>query len=218
MFRKRPTSYGGMLQRYFGAVVFTAVFFGIVSFAVSAFQDQEYETTGRLLILPGGNLELDAFSASRAGERLGGILIEVIHSNTFLDAVLFSEVTLRDGTRSSVFDDYGENLKDRLKKWRERVELEVSPASGILSIKVYHKQPEEAQKTMRAIMDTVEKSGDKFFAGQGVTIQLVDNASTSNKPVRPHVFLNTIGGVAVGFIVALGILYLFVPTGRRQHA
>src|SRR3989344_6480009 len=171
MFRKRPTTYLGLLQHHLGAVIFTAILFGIVAFAVSAFQPQEFESNARLLMVPSCNLELGAYSASRAGERLGSILTAVIHSNTFLDAVLLSQISQQGGEQVQVFNDYGTNQVRRQNKWQQRVELEISPATGILRIAVFHDQAAEAKKTMEAILDTIDKSGSRYFGGQGVSIR-----------------------------------------------
>lgn len=196
-----------LLKKHWRLSLSLTLTLAILAFFISLFQPQEYETLGRLLIVPKGTLELDAYGASRVGERLGGILKEVIYSNSFLDKVLASNFEVKN--------DYPQDLNQRLKKWQRRVKVEINSQSGTLELKIYHPQKTQSYQVALALLTILQQKGPGFFGGRGVEIKLLDEPMVSEKPVRPRILLNTLAGGIFGLLLSFGIFYLFTDELER---
>ena len=202
-------SFNRALKEHLGKLVMLAAIFGFIAFMVAVFQPREYRATGRLLIVPRGAVELDAYTAARAGERLGNILKEVVYSNSFLDRVLAS---------GQVRSDYAADQIKRLKLWKRRVGMAVSETSGVLTIDAYNVSRTQAETTANVIFGILKSQGPSFYGGKGVDIQLVESPVVSQEPVRPKLGAVTLGGAAAGFIVGAGLIFLMAPEMARRRA
>jgi len=200
-----------ILSRHYRMVISAVLAFSAFAFLVSALQTPQYRASSRLLIVPKGTIELDSYAASRAGERLGAIIQEVINSNSFLNAVLDSPFGVKN--------DYPEDLTKRMALWQKRVATQISQPSGVLDIYVYNRQPRQALNTALAINRIVQKTAPSYFGGKGVEIKVLDGPQISDKPVRPKVFLNTLLAAVLALFFSLGGIYIFtdkVEQARKE--
>lgn len=196
------TTFAAAIKEHFLKLIVLAAIFAFLAFMVAVFQPREYQAAGRLLIVPKGAVDLDAYAASRSGERLGSILKEVVLSNSFLDRVL---------AVGAVRNDYGFDQTRRLKLWKRRVSLTVAEASGVLNVSVYNPSRAQAVTTAQVVFQLIESLGPQFYGGKGVDIREVEAPVASPKPVRPKLLLVTVGGLIAGFIVGGGLLFLMTP-------
>jgi len=210
----RPTLvkvYFKALQEHFLKLLILAAVFAFVAFMVAVVQPREYRASGRLIIVSKGALELDAYTAARAGERLGSILKEVVYSSTFLTQVLKT---------GGINSDYPINNEERrLKLWKRRVSISVSETSGIVSIDVYHQNRSQATATAKAIFTVAKRDGPVFYGGRGAEIKDVELPIASQKAVRPKLLLATAGGFGAGVVVGAGLIFLMAPeiAARRRE-
>lgn len=196
------TAFTAAIKEHILKLIVLAAIFGFLAFMAAVFQPREYQAAGRLLIVPKGAVDLDAYAASRSGERLGSVLKEVVLSNSFLDRVL---------AVGAVRNDYGFDQTRRLKLWKRRVSLAVAEASGVLNVSVYNPSRSQAVTTAQVVFQLIESLGPQFYGGKGVDIREVEAPVVSAKPVRPKLLLITIGGLMAGFIVGGGLLFLMAP-------
>lgn len=190
------------LKEHVLKLVMLAAIFGFITFMVAVIQPREYRSAGRLLIVPKDTANFDAYTASQAGQRLGSILKEVVYSNSFLNEVLAS---------GNVVNDYGRSARQKMKLWKHRVQVSIEETSGILTLEVYDVSAAQAQLTAQTIFALLESNGARYYGGKGVDIRQVDTPTVSQHPVRPRLLLATAGGLAAGFVVGGGLIFILSP-------
>lgn len=197
-----------VLKEHLLKLVILAAFFAFIAFMIAVVQPREYRASGRLIIVSKGAVELDAYTAARAGERLGSILQEVIYSGKFLDAVLATGL---------VRNDYPKDEEKRMRLWKKRVVTRVSETSGILAIDVFHTNRAMAVATAQAIFETAQDQAPIFYGGYGVDIQEVELPGATQRPVRPKLLVATAGGFLAGTVVGVGLLFLMAPEMAQKR-
>lgn len=188
------------LLRHLKSLLWFTLLGALLAFSLSILQEKEYEASGRLIIVS-HNLNLDAYSAAKASQLLGGILIEKIYSNDFITDVLKAD--------STIIDNFGSTAAQRLKNWKKKVSAKIKSSSGVLELSVFHSEKNQAQKIANAIFELTILNAQKYIGGQGVDIQIIDSPSVSLRPVRPSISFNTFIGALIGFFGIFSIIYLF---------
>lgn len=172
----------------------------LLAFSLSLLQEKEYEASGRLIIVS-RNLSLDAYSASKASQLLGGILIEKIYSNDFISDILKAD--------NKILDNFGITAIERVKNWKKSVSAKIKSASGVLELSVFHPDQDQAHRIANAIFEQTILNAQKYIGGQGVEMQIIDSPAVSPKPVRPSISFNALVGALIGFFGTLLVVYIF---------
>jgi capsular polysaccharide biosynthesis protein len=166
----------------------------------------EYRSTVQLLIIQNQNQKLDAYTAVKSAQELGKNLSEVIYTTSFFDKVMSAGFSI-----DNVFPA-DENKKRQM--WRNMIETEVIPETGILKINVYHPQGKQAAQIAQAIAYILITQGQEYHGGgSDIQIKMVDSPLTSKYPVRPNILLNSFAGLIFGFVLA--IMYIILKESRK---
>ncbi len=112
-----------------------------LTFAISAIIPPTYSSEVRLLILQ-KNLNVDSYRAAKSSEFAGEVIKEVTQSANFMQGVLES--------KHGIEDNFGNDPKERLKKWNKTIITNKATGAGIVSIKVLHKDFIENKAIMNA--------------------------------------------------------------------
>ncbi|MFH1175274.1 MAG: hypothetical protein V1698_00955 [bacterium] len=174
-----------------------AAFFGATLFFVRKYQSK----TELLVIQKQNNWRIDdAYSAAKSAESISSILAHIIETTSFLDRVMNSGYSLDKSILKSA------DLEERKKDWDEMVEVKTVKNSGVIRLKVFHKEKEQAENFASAIAYVLSQKSDQYHGGgDRVEIKLVDGPITSFRTVAPIAIVNLILGILLG----LGIGYLF---------
>ncbi len=180
--------------------------FGVV---FSFLRPLEYSSTVRLLIIQQLGV-VDAYTASRSAERVAEDITNIIYTTTFFDKVMASS--------SNIDQDYfpSDEQKQR-KKWGKAVQATVARGTGLLAIKVYHEDIEQAELIARALASVVVTEGWQYTSGGSISIQLVDAPLNSRYPVRPNIPLNAFAGFILGMFAGMGFVLLKANKIRHRH-
>jgi capsular polysaccharide biosynthesis protein len=181
----------------------------VLALIVSFIQPLRYASTARLLVLQTGS-DVDAYTASRAEERIADNLSTIIFTSTFFDRVVKSGFDI-DQTA------FPQDPSKRRRVWNRTIDATVSRGSGLLSITAYNGDVARAEQIVRAIAFVLTDRVDEYTSGANVRVRLVDEPLNSRFPVKPNVLANALSGLFLGGFI--GALYVMVQTERirRRH-
>jgi capsular polysaccharide biosynthesis protein len=114
-------------------------------------------------------------------------------------------------------DYFPEDDYKRRKEWEKTVSTTVARGTGLLTIKVYHEDVEQAEQIAHAVSFVLTNEGWTYTSGSNSTIRLVDEPLNSRWPVRPNIPANAFAGLVLGGL--LGVAYVLLQTERvrRRH-
>ena len=182
----------------------------VLALIISFVQPLRYSSTARLLILQDIGSSVDAYTASRAEERIADNLSTIIYTSTFFDQVMDAGFSIDEG-------QFPEDDSKRRKQWSKTVKATVARGSGLLTISVYNQDVVEAEQIVRAIAYVLTERVDEYTSGGSVSVQLVDEPLNSNWPVQPNVLANTLSGFILGGFVGVGYVLVQTERIRRRH-
>lgn len=102
------------------------------------------------------------------------------------------------------------------KKWEKTIVASVTRGSGIMTIKAYHTNPEEAEALASAVAHVYVTDGWRYATGD-ISVQVIDDPVNSRYPVRPNILVNAFSGLFLGFIAGSGYVLIQADRVRRQH-
>lgn len=212
-FLSNPMSQPNYIKDIFGHwhAVISFGFLGLVlSLIVSFVQPLMYSSTVRLLILQDVGSSVDAYTASRAEERIADNLSTILYTSTFFDQVMRAGFEIDQ----SIFPD---DAYKKRKVWGRTVKATVARGSGLLSMTAYHQDVEQAEQIVRAIAFVLTDRVAEYSSGGAVSARLVDEPLNSRWPVKPNIIVNLLSGFILGTFV--GMLFVLLKTNRirRRH-
>ncbi|MFC1788128.1 YveK family protein [Patescibacteria group bacterium] len=193
---------------------FTIILFGVLGLVlaiiISFVQPLKYSSTVRLLILQDVGVNVDAYTASRSEERIAENLSTIIFTTTFFDEVVKSGFNIRQSSFSD--QDY-----KRRREWGKTVAATVTRGSGLLTIRVYHRDVVQAEQIARAVSFVLTQRVQDFTSGDNVEVRLIDDPLNSRWPVKPNVPINAFSGLILGCF--FGVAYVLMQSERikRRH-
>ena len=182
----------------------------MLALIVSFVQPLRYSSTVRLLILQDVGTSVDAYTASRAEERIADNLSTILYTSTFFDQVMSTGFDIDQ----TIFPN--DDSKTR-KVWGNMVKATVSRGSGLLSVTAYHSDIDQAEQIVRAIAVVLTERVDEYTSGGSVDVRLVDDPLNSRWPVKPNILVNILSGFILGAFVGIGFVLLQTERIRRRH-
>jgi len=182
------------------------LFLGVV---LSFIQPLEYSSTVRILITQELGT-VDAYTASLSVERISEDLADIVYTTSFYEKVLEApyEIDL----------SYLENQENkRREQWDEMISASVSRSSGLLTVRVYHEDIDQAEQIVNAVSYVLINEGWTYTSGSNIKVQLVDEALNSRWPVRPNIPVNAFSGLVLGIIAGAGYVLIQVERVKRRH-
>lgn len=181
----------------------------VLAVLLSLLRPLEYSSTTRILITQELGV-VDAYTASRSAERIADDLSSIVYTSTFFDKVMNAGFSIDE----TYFPD--DPLKER-KQWEKTISASVSRSSGLLAIKAYHVDVQQAQEIAQAVAFVITTQGWTYTSGGNITVQVVDDPLNSRYPVRPNIPVNAISGLFLGAMG--GVAYVFIQSDRlrRRH-
>lgn len=188
-------------------ILLFAVVVAAAGAAISFLFPLQYSSTMRLLIIQKQLSQTDPYTAMKASERISDNLGQIIYTTSFFDKVM----NARFNIDQSVFktEDY-----KRRKQWSDMIGTQVIRGTGMLSVTVYHVEPQQAEQISRAIAFVLTTEGWQYVGGGDLDVKLVDQPLVSRFPVKPNVPANAVAGFTIGLIAGAG----YVLSRARRHA
>lgn len=168
----------------------------VLAVGLSFVQALEYRSSIRLLITQ-ESVSADAYTASRSAERVADDLAGIVFTTAFFDQVLNAQFQI-DETQ---FPSAETKQAKRRKVWQRMVVTSVERGTGLLSIHVYHRDPEQARQISQAIAFVLTQQGWRYTSGGNISVRLVDKPLVSGYPVRPNLASNGFVGLVLGALV-----------------
>ncbi|HAL50557.1 MAG: hypothetical protein UU40_C0007G0008 [Candidatus Uhrbacteria bacterium GW2011_GWD2_41_121] len=190
-------------------ILLTAAIGLFLGVALSFIQPLEYSSTVRILITQELGT-IDAYTASLSVERISEDLADVVYTTSFYKKVLEAPYDINTAY-------FKEDEIDRRKQWTEMLTTSVSRSSGLLTIKAYHTDVEEAEKIVNAVAYVLINQGWTYTSGSNIKVQLVDEALNSRWPVKPNIPVNAFSGLVLGMIAGVGYVMIQVERTKRRH-
>jgi uncharacterized protein involved in exopolysaccharide biosynthesis len=180
----------------------------VLAVVVSLVQPLEYSSTTKILITPKVD-GVDPYTASRSAESAADQLSTMLTTSSIYVAVFNAGYSV---DREYFPDD----IVKFQKKWEKTVTASVTRGSGIMTIRAYHTNPEEAQALVSAVASVYVTDGWRYATGD-ISVQVIDDPVNSRYPVRPNVLVNAFSGMFLGLIAGAGYVLIQADRIRRQH-
>ncbi len=184
--------------------------FGLVLAVILSFLNRlEYSSTVRLLIIQDVGV-VDAYTAARSSERIAEDLSTITYTTSFYDKVMDAGFGIDE-------DYFDADEYKRRKQWNKTISTTVARGTGLLTIKAYHQDVDQAERIASAIAFVLTNEGWTYTSGGSITVRLVDEPLNSRWPARPNIPANAFSGLVLGGLI--GVVYVMIQFERvrRRH-
>lgn len=196
-------------QKTFFLIVFV---FALASAVLTFVRPLEYSAKVRLLAIEDfGATRPDPYAVAKSNESLGGLFAGIITSGAFLEETLRSDFNI---DRAYFKGAAGA----RQSQWQKMVEARAVADTGIIEVKIYHTDRNQAEALAQAVAFTLKNKHRLYHpASQDVNVKTLDQPVVSRWPERPNAALNVSLGLGLGIIFALLYLYTVnLPAGKAE--
>jgi len=185
---------------------------GILAVAtlVSFIQPLKYSAESQVLVVPDYRQTTDPYQISKTNEYLSSLLAQVTYSSSFFEATAKPEYQI-DATY------FGNTSKKRMNKWQKTIEVKALNDSGIISVKAYHPDKQQAEKLVRAInYNLITKNNFYHGLGDKVVLKVIDEPLVSLWPAKPNLPVN----FALAFILGLllGLIHIYLTSAEDEYS
>lgn len=185
--------------KVYGREVAFFAFFGLaLTILFSFLRPLEYSSTARFLVVQKVQ-PADAYSAIKAVETITDNLSEVVHTTSFFDRVLATDIRIRKNY-------FSRTEAKRRKQWNRMVSSRTARGSGFLTVTVYHPDKREAHNITNAISQVLITQGWEYVNAD-IQIKIVDPAIESRFPARPNIPGNAVAGLVLGAIIGAVVVF-----------
>lgn len=199
--------YWKIFKKYWYIYLLIVVLATSLSLGVSIFQEPEYKSQVKILVIQQQGQRLDAYTAARSAQTISDVMSKMVYTSSFFDKVLTSGFDIED--------DFGSDAEKRKELWEDRVQTRLLDETGSLQIDVYHTDRKQAEQMAFGIAYVMINYGEQYHGGGNqIEIKMVDLPWTSDKPVRPNVLNNTLAGFGLGLLLSAVIIVLL---GSRRE-
>jgi len=184
-----------MLLRHSKLIFVWGVLIAVLSAAISLLFPWQYSAQSQVLIISRDRSGVDPYTQSKAAERIGENLAEVMKTGDFMNKVL--------QTPGATFNkDYWYNLTDRKqrKQWSKDVVGEMMYGTSLMKITVYGSK-DDVLPLATAVTETVTTHGWEYVGGD-VAIKTVNTPIVSTWIAKPNILLNSLIGFLAGVVLS----------------
>ncbi|GEM_PF-1069447 len=180
-------------------VMYISFILGAMTFLVSTIVTPKYKSEITVLIV---QKKVDILVASRNAEYLSNIFEQVLYTESFMDGVLKSDISIKR--------QFSVDPRERKKEWENEIKSEKIGSTGMLRISVIDPVNEDSYKIALGISKNFKENSTEYFGQkEKVEIKVIDGPITSAKVAYPNIVLNTVLGFIVGLFGSLVIVYFY---------
>lgn len=189
-----------LLYKHYKSIVTITVIFMVMATIITLVQKLKYETDAKILVVQNLPENIDAYNASKLNEYLSGLLVQVISSESFYNQTMDSS--------TNIDRSYFSGTKNQqIKLWSKTVKAKSNYDSGIITIKVYHPNAEQAENIASAVIYTLKTTNNYYHSIPNVDIRIINSPSTSRFPVQPNIIINLLVGMIFGGLASWAYVY-----------
>lgn len=179
------------------------VVFLIGGLSITLLQPIRYSAESRILITQNRG-PVDPYVITKTNEYVTKVLSNVVTSDLFFKEVINTDYHINPNY-------FPIEQTARKEKWLKTVTVMASNDSGIMIIKILHRDKKEAGQIAEAVNYLLKmKSGEYHGIGSAVEIKVLDPPMVSEWPVEPPIVFNLVLSLVLGIILALAYVY-FLP-------
>lgn len=179
------------------------VVFLICGSIITLLQPIRYSAESRILITQNRG-PVDPYVITKTNEYVTKVLSNVVTSDLFFKEVMNTDYHIDPNY-------FPLEQTARKEKWNKTVTAMASNDSGIMIIKILHRDKKEAGQIAEAVNYLLKmKSGEYHGIGSAIEIKVLDPPMVSEWPVEPPIVFNLVLSLVLGLILALAYVY-FLP-------
>ena len=181
-------------------IIWAAVILAYCGGVLTMLLPPEYSSDAQILIIQKYE-GMDIYTAVKSAEYLDEILENIIYSTEFMNDVLHSN--------PAIIDNFGQTKKQRRKQWAKHIETDIIRHTGIMKIRVFNQNPNQAYQIAKGIISVMKNNGDKYHGrGKMVEIKIIDQPDLPVRPDAAKVIRGTVTAGIIGLIVSFLLLLI----------
>lgn len=184
-----------MLFRHIKLILVWGLFVGLLSAGVSIIFPWQYSAESQVLIISRDRSGVDPYTQSKAAERIGENLAQVMQTDDFRNKVMNSPSASFDKTRWTDLTD-----RKQIKKWQKDVVGQMLYGTSLMKVTVYSTK-NDVLALASAITETLTTHGWEYVGGD-VAIKTVNQPIVSQWIAKPNISLNSLLGFLAGVILS----------------
>jgi capsular polysaccharide biosynthesis protein len=169
---------------------------------VSFLQPLKYSAESQILVVSDYRQTSDPYQISRTNEYLSSLLAQVTYSSSFFEATVKPEYQIDTAY-------FGDTAKKRMTAWHKTIKVKPINDSGVISVKAYHPDKQQAEKLVRAInYNLITKNNYYHGLGDKVILKVIDEPLISTWPAKPNLPINFGLAIMLGVLIGLAQIYI----------
>lgn len=174
-------------------------------------QPLKYSAESQILVVPDYRQTTDPYQISKTNEYLSSLLAQVTYSSSFFEATVKPDYQI-----DSAY--FGNTSKKRMNKWQKTIEVKALNDSGIISVKAYHPDKQQAENLVRAInYNLITKNNFYHGLGDKVVLKVIDEPLVSLWPAKPNLPINFSLAFVLGLLLGLFHIYLVSASSENNE-
>ncbi len=174
-------------------------------------QPLKYSAESQILVVPDYRQTTDPYQISKTNEYLSSLLAQVTYSSSFFEATVKPDYQI-----DSAY--FGNTSKKRMSKWQKTIEVKALNDSGIISVKAYHPDKQQAENLVRAInYNLITKNNFYHGLGDKVVLKVIDEPLVSLWPAKPNLPINFSLAFVLGLLLGLFHIYLVSASSENNE-
>lgn len=179
-------------------VFWAAVLGAVLVFDLMVIQAPNYKSNSKILVIQKQVAGQDIYTVSKSAQYLARILKEGIYSDSFFEKIIESPYGVEEA-------DFPLKPKERRKEWEKSVRAIIVRDLGVMEINVFYPEKEKAEQISRAITDVLSAEHTFYHGGgENVVLRILDKPLVSEKPITFNLWLGSVLGALLGFLLGSG--------------
>ncbi len=184
-----------MLFHHAKLILVWGVFIALLSAGVSLMFPWQYSAESQVLIISRDRSGVDPYAQSKAAERIGENLAQVMQTDDFRNKVMNSPSASFDKTRWTDLTD-----RKQIKQWQKDVVGQMLYGTSLMKVTVYSTK-NDVLALASAITETLTTHGWEYVGGD-VALKTVNQPIVSQWIAKPNILLNSLLGFLAGVILS----------------
>jgi len=184
-----------MLFHHAKLILVWGVFIALLSAGVSLMFPWQYSAESQVLIISRDRSGVDPYTQSKAAERIGENLAQVMQTDDFRNKVMNSPSASFDKTRWTDLTD-----RKQIKQWQKDVVGQMLYGTSLMKVTVYSTK-NDVLALASAITETLTTHGWEYVGGD-VALKTVNQPIVSQWIAKPNILLNSLLGFLAGVILS----------------
>jgi len=192
-----------LLRRKLSLMVLFGFLFAAISFALLFATEKNFKVKTDFLVVQKQSATQDVYTLSRSNEYIANVMQESVYSELFINEAITTGI-ISDSLLPT-------NRQDRLKEWKNMVDVSKSFQGNVLIVEVQHGNHGSALKIAQAVSEVLVKKNYLFRSGapEDVEVRILSGPIDERSPSFTKILL-VIGN---GFL--FGMLFVFVTQWFR---